>query len=100
MKSPENAEAATLRLTGINVDGDMRSVKSDVAKADTDKSGLHTAEKTAVGAAAGAVTGAGVIEGAVVGAGGGLAWGLLDKQGRAVPDETTLRFSLDEKLDL
>ena len=104
VKSPENAEAATLRLTGINVDGDMRGVKTEVAKADSDKSGLNTAEKTAVGAAAGAVvgavTGAGVIEGAVVGAGGGLAWGLLDKQGRAVPDDTRLRFSLDDELDL
>jgi hypothetical protein len=104
VKSPENADAATLRLTGVNVDGDMRSVSSDVAKADSEKSGLSTAEKTAVGAAAGAVvgavTGAGVVEGAVVGAGGGLAWGLLDQQGRAVPDDTRLRFSLDEKLDL
>jgi hypothetical protein len=104
VKSPENADAATLRLTGINVDGDMRSVSTDVAKADADKSGLSTGEKTAVGAAAGAVagavTGAGIVEGAVVGAGGGLAWGLLDKDGRAVPDDTRLRFSLDEKLDL
>jgi hypothetical protein len=104
VKSPEKADAATLRLTGINVDGDMRSVNSDVAQADSDESGLSTGEKTAVGAAAGAVvgavTGAGVIEGAVVGAGGGLAWGLLKDEGRAVPDETTLRFSLDEDLDL
>jgi hypothetical protein len=104
VKSPENAEAATLRLSSINVGGDMRGVKTDVAKADSDKSGLNTAEKTAVGAAAGAVvgavTGAGVIEGAVVGAGGGLAWGLLDEQGRAVPDDTRLRFSLEDELDL
>ena len=79
-------------------------MNTDVAKADSDKSGLSTGEKTAVGAAAGAVvgavTGAGVLEGAVVGAGGGLAWGLLDKQGREVPDDTPLRFSLEEKLDL
>ena len=104
VKSPENNNAATLRLTGLNLDGEMRSVSTDVAKADSDKSGLSTGEKTAVGAAAGAVvgavTGAGVLEGAVVGAGGGLAWGLLDKQGREVPDDTTLRFSLEEKLDL
>lgn len=104
VKSPENDNAATLRLSGINVDGEMRSVSSDVAKADSDKSGLSTAEKTAVGAAAGvvvgAVTGAGVLEGAIVGAGGGLAWGLLDKQGRDVPDDTPLRFSLEEKLEL
>ena len=92
------------RLTGINVDGEMRSVNTDVAKADSDESGLNTGEKTAVGAAAGAVvgavTGAGVLEGAVVGAGGGLAWGLLSEQGREVPDDTPLRFSLEEKLDL
>jgi hypothetical protein len=104
VKSPENDKAATLRLTGVNVDGEVRSVSTDVAKADSDKSGLSTGEKTAVGAAAGAVvgavTGAGVLEGAVVGAGGGLAWGLLDKQGREVPDDTPLRFSLEEKLDL
>ena len=104
VESPENDNAATLRLSGINVDGDMRSVNTEVAEVDSDESGLNTAEKTAVGAAAGAVvgavTGAGVLEGAVVGAGGGLAWGLLDKQGREVPDETPLRFSLEEKLDL
>ena len=58
VKSPENDKAATLRLTGVNVDGEMRSVSTDVAKADTDKSGLSTGEKTAVGAAAGAVVGA------------------------------------------
>jgi hypothetical protein len=104
VKSPENAEAATLRLTKVHVDGDMRRVSTDVAKADTDRSGLGTAEKTAVGAAAGAivgaVTGAGVLEGAVVGAGGGLAWGLLDKAGREVKDDTPLRFSLEKDLDL
>ena len=104
VKSPDDDKAATLRLTGVNVDGEVRSVNTDVAKADGDKSGLSTGEKTAVGAAAGAVvgavTGAGVLEGAVVGAGGGLAWGLLDKQGREVPDDTALRFSLEEKLDL
>lgn len=104
VKSPENDKAATLRLSGINVDGDMRSVSTEVAEADSDESGLNTAEKTAVGAAAGAVvgavTGAGVLEGAVVGAGGGLAWGLLDEQAREVPDDTRLRFSLEEKLEL
>jgi hypothetical protein len=48
----------------------------------------------------GAVTGAGVLEGAVVGAGGGLAWGLLDKAGSEVKDDTPLRFSLEKDLDL
>ena len=104
VKSPEKAGAATLRLSRINVDGDMRSVTTEVAKADTDERGLGTAEKTAVGAAAGAVvgavTGAGVLEGAIVGAGGGLAWGLLDERGREVPDDTPLRFSLEENIEL
>jgi hypothetical protein len=104
VKSPEKAGAATLRLSSINVNGDRRSVSTEVAKADTDESGLGTTEKTAVGAAAGAVvgavTGAGVLEGAIVGAGGGLAWGLLDERGREVPDETRLRFSLEKELEL
>ncbi len=104
VRSEEKSDAATLRLAKVHVDGDMRGVSADVAKPDTDRSGLGTAEKTAVGAAAGAVvgavTGAGVLEGAVVGAGGGLAWGLLDKSGREVEDGTTLRFSLKKDLDL
>jgi hypothetical protein len=104
VKSPEKEGAATLRLTGVNVDGDMRQVNTHVAKADTDEKGLDTKEKTAVGAAAGAVvgavTGAGVLEGAIVGAGGGLAWGLLDEGDRQVPDDTRLRFSLEKKLEL
>ena len=104
VKSDTDENAATLRLAKVNVDGDMRSVSADVAKPDADDRGLNTGEKTAVGAAAGAVvgavTGAGVLEGAVVGAGGGLAWGLLDDQGREVNDGTPLRFSLEEKLEL
>jgi hypothetical protein len=104
VKSPENAEAATLRLTKVHVDGDMRRVSTDVAKTDADEAGLSTTKKTAVGAAAGAVvgaiTGAGVLEGAIVGAGGGLAWGLLDGSDRQVDDETPLRFSLEKDLDL
>ena len=105
VESPDDPEAATLRLSRINVDGDMRSVSTEVAKTDTEERGLGTAERTAVGAAAGAVvgavTGAGVLEGAVVGAGGGLAWGLLDdERGREVPDDTPLRFSLEKELDL
>jgi hypothetical protein len=104
VKSPENADAATLRLSKVHVDGDMRRVSTDVAKADSDRAGLGTGEKTAVGAAAGAVvgavTGAGVLEGAIVGAGGGLAWGLLDESGRQVEDDTPLRFSLEKDLEL
>ena len=105
VQSGDRANAATLQLSKVHVNGDMRRVETDVARADTDESGLSTAEKTAVGAGAGAivgaVTGAGVLEGAVVGAGGGLAWGLLDsKRGREVEDDTSLRFSLEDDLEL
>jgi hypothetical protein len=98
-------KAATLRLVKVNVNGDMRRVQADVAKADTDERGMGTAKKTGVGAAAGAivgaVTGVGVLKGAVVGAGGGLAWGLLDgKQAREVKDDTPLRFSLERDLPM
>lgn len=103
VESGDRADAASLRLDKVHVNGDMRSVDSDVAKADTDERGLGTLEKTAVGAGAGAVvgavTGVGVLEGAVVGAGGGLAWGLLDgDRGREIEDDTTLRFSLEDDL--
>ena len=99
------AKAATLRLVKVNVNGDMRRVQTDVAKADTDERGLSTAKKTGVGAAAGAivgaVTGVGVLKGAIVGAGGGLAWGLLDgNQAQEVKDDTTLRFSLEQDLNI
>lgn len=98
-------ESATLELTRVHVNGDMRRVSAGEAKADADKSGLSTAEKTGVGAAAGAivgaVTGAGVLEGAIVGAGGGLAWGLLDgDRARVVDDDSRLRFELEEELEL
>ena len=98
-------KAATLRLVNVNVNGDLRRVQADVARADTDEHGLSTAKKTGVGAAAGAivgaVTGVGVLKGAVVGAGGGLAWGLLDgKQTQEVKDDTPLRFSLERDLDI
>lgn len=99
------SKAATLRLVKVNVNGDMRRVQADVAKADTDERGLSTAKKTGVGAAAGAivgaVTGVGVLKGAIVGAGGGLAWGLLDgNQAHEVKDDTRLRFSLEQDLNI
>lgn len=105
VESEEKKGAASLRLEKVHVNGDLRSVEADVARADTDEQGLSTLEKTAIGAGAGAVvgavTGAGVVEGAVVGAGGGLAWGLLDGEGgREIPDDTTLRFSLEDELEL
>jgi hypothetical protein len=104
VRSEEKSDAATLRLNKVHVDGEMRRVSTDVAKADTERDGMSTVEKTAVGAAAGvvvgAVTGASLLEGAVLGAGGGLAWGLLDKSGRMVKDDTPLRFALAKDLDL
>jgi hypothetical protein len=99
------SKAATLRLVKVNVNGNMRRVQADEAKADTDERGLSTAKKTGVGAAAGAivgaVTGVGVLKGAIVGAGGGLAWGLLDgNQAHEVKDDTRLRFSLEQDLKI
>jgi hypothetical protein len=101
VESPEKSDAATLRLSKIRLDGEMREVTTDAAEADSEKSGLDTKERTAVGAAAGAVvgavTGAGVVKGAIVGAGGGLAWSLLDKD-RQVDEGTPVQFSLEEEV--
>jgi hypothetical protein len=101
----DSPKSATIRLVKVNVNGQMKRVQADVAKADTDERGMSTAKKTGVGAAAGAivgaVTGVGVLKGAIVGAGGGLAWGLLDgNQAREVKDDTQLRFSLERDLDI
>ena len=100
-----DGKTATLRLTKVHVNGDMVNVSTAPAEADTEERGLSTTQKTGAGAVAGAivgaVTGAGVLEGAVVGAGGGLAWGLLDgDQARKVDDDTPLRFSLQEDVEL
>jgi len=103
VQSPGKSDAATLQLSKIRVDGQMRDVATENAKTDTEKSGLDMKERTAVGAAAGAVvravTGAGVLKGAIVGAGGGLAWSLLDKN-REVQDGTKLSFSLQKDLSV
>jgi hypothetical protein len=102
VESEGDANAATLRLTGVSMGGKMRRASSDVAHADAKKSGLGTGEKTAIGAAAGAVvgavTGAGVLKGAVVGAGGGLAWGLIGGTNKQVKRDTPLEFSLRQPL--
>jgi hypothetical protein len=101
VESTEKSDAASLKLSQVKLDGNMRDVTTDDAKADTEKSGLDMKERTAVGAAAGAVvgaiTGAGVLKGAIVGAGGGLAWSLLDKN-REVEDGAKLQFSLQQEL--
>jgi hypothetical protein len=104
VESAEKANAATVRLSEVSVNGEKHKVAVGDARADTDARGRNTGEKTAIGAAAGAVvgavTGAGIIEGAVVGAGGGLAWGLLSDGEREIEDDTTLRFELEEELDV
>jgi hypothetical protein len=101
MPSEEQSNAATLELSKLEIGGQMKEVSTSSARADADEK-LGTGKKTAIGAAAGAVigavTGAGVIKGAVVGAGGGLAWGLLDKSGKRVEDDTHLRFQLQKNV--
>ena len=109
-QSREKSDAATLRLTEVEIHRDLRQVSATDAQADTEAddsgiNGMSTGKKTAVGAAAGAVvgavTGAGVLEGAVVGAGGGLAWGLLtDNHDKKIDDGTGLRFELERQLDV
>ncbi len=103
VESGDKPDQATLQLSKIRVNGEMKDVSTENAKTDTEKSGLDMKERTAVGAAAGAVvgavTGAGVLKGAIIGAGGGLAWSLLDKN-REVQDGTTLRFSLQHELNV
>lgn len=104
VESSERNDAATLRLAQVEANGEMHDVAVGDARADVSEDRLGTGEKTAVGAAAGAVvgavTGAGVIEGAVVGAGGGLAWGLLSDRDREIDDGTSLRFELQDELDV
>jgi hypothetical protein len=58
VESAEKSDAATLQLSKVRVNGEMRDVATENAKTDTQKSGLDTKERTAVGAAAGAVVGA------------------------------------------
>jgi hypothetical protein len=102
VRNEQNAEQATLRLAEVQVAGDMQSVTSEDARADTEKDRAGTAKKTGIGAAAGAVigavTGVGVVKGAVLGAGGGLAWGLLSGRDREVARGTQLSFELSERV--
>jgi hypothetical protein len=102
VRNEQNAEQATLRLAEVQVAGDMQSVTSEDARADTEKDRAGTAKKTGIGAAAGAVigavTGVGVVKGAVLGAGGGLAWGLLSGRDREVGRGTQLSFELSERV--
>ncbi len=103
VRNESDADQATLRLSGVQIDNDMRTVTTENARADTDKDRAGTAKKTGIGAAAGAVigavTGVGVVKGAVLGAGGGLAWGLLGGRDREVGRGTQLEFELSESVD-
>jgi hypothetical protein len=96
--SDGNPGAATFRLARVSIDGTMRRIETDVARADGAQSGLNTAKKTGIGALAGGVlgvvTGGGLLKGAAVGAGGGLAWGLLSHGTRRVEPDTQLLFPL------
>lgn len=103
IRNEENSEQATLRLAQVQIDGEMRQVSTENARADTEKDRAGTAKKTGIGAAAGAVigavTGVGVLKGAVLGAGGGLAWGLLSGRDREVGRGTQLEFELTESVN-
>ena len=103
VRNEENENQATLRLSGVQIGGEMRNVTTENAMADTEKDRAETGKKTGIGAAAGAVigavTGVGVVKGAVLGAGGGLAWGLLGGRDREVDRGTQLQFELSESVN-
>ncbi len=103
VRTEGNEEQATLRLSQVQIDGEMETVTTENARADTEKDRAGTGKKTGIGAAAGAVigavTGAGVIKGAIIGAGGGLAWGLLSGRDREVGRGTQLEFELAETVN-
>ena len=103
VRNEKNQDQATLRLSGVQIGGEMRTVTTESARADTEKDRAGTAKKTGIGAAAGAVigavTGVGVVKGAVLGAGGGLAWGLLSGRDREVNNGTQLEFELSESVN-
>jgi hypothetical protein len=100
IESKNTPGAASFRVARISIGGRMRRVQTDVAHADTSRSGMSTGKKTGIGALAGGVIGlvagggSGLLKGAVVGVGGGLAWGLLDKGTTQVKANTPLAFSL------
>jgi hypothetical protein len=92
--------AASFRLVSVSIRGEMRPVRTDVARADASGTGSSTGRKTGIGALAGAAVGLvlgggeGLLKGAAAGAGGGLAWSLLDQGSRRVEHDTPLLFSL------
>lgn len=100
VESESDPGAASFRLVRVSIDGRMRPVRTDVARADAMHKGLNTGQKTGIGAVAGGLLGLvtgggnGLLRGAAVGAGGGLAWGLLEHRTRRVDQDTPLLFSL------
>ncbi len=100
VESDSDPGAASFRLVRLSIDGQMRPVRTDVARADAVHKGLNTGKKTGIGAAAGGLLGlvtgggSGLLRGAAVGAGGGLAWGLLSHGTPRVEHDTPLLFSL------
>ena len=102
VESEEAPGAASFRLLTVSIRGDMRPIRTDVARADAVGSRSDVGKKAGIGAIAGGalgllvVGGGGLLKGAVVGAGGGLAWGLLDHGSRRVELDTPLVFALRE----
>lgn len=100
VENKHSAGSASFRLVSVSLGGQMRPVRTDIARADATGSGSSTAKKTGIGALAGGAVGLvlgggeGLLKGAVVGAGGGLAWGLLDHGSRQVQHDARLLFSL------
>lgn len=104
VESEHTPGAASFRLVGVSIGGQMRAVRTGVARADAARSGSSTGRKTGIGALAGGALGLvlgggeGLLKGAAAGAGGGLAWGLLDHGTRRVEHDTPLLFSLRDPL--
>ena len=100
VESDSDPGAVSFRLVSLSIDGEMRAVRTDVARADATHKGLSTGKKTGIGAVAGGLLGLvtdgghGLLRGAAVGAGGGLAWGLLTHGTSQVEHDTALLFSL------
>jgi hypothetical protein len=104
IESEDTPGAASFRLERIAIGGQMRSVRTDLARADASTSGSSTGRKAGIGALAGGALGLvlgggdGLLKGAAAGAGGGLAWGLLDRGNRRVEHDTRLLFSVRDSV--
>jgi hypothetical protein len=104
VESEDRPGAASFRLVRISIGGEMRPVRTDVARTDAEHTGMSTGRKTGIGAVAGGLLGLvtggghGLLRGAAVGAGGGLVWGLLDHGGHRVEEGSPLLFSLRDPI--